>query len=83
MPWDIIKMSRIYEKHKHFATGIIWATLGLGVMYFVRKYRGHAFHKQKRVNTPGNGGLEKVVVVNSFRECEVVAQALQRLVVRC
>lgn len=74
--WDIIKMSGMYWKHRHFTTGIIGTTLGLGVVYFLRKYGGN---KIKKVTGCGlRAFCERVVVVNSVRECEVVAENLLR-----
>jgi hypothetical protein len=84
MLWDIIKMSIICQKPKHFSAGIMCATVSLGVMYFVRKYRGNALKKIKEVSACGDDTLpDKVVVVNSLRECQIVARTLQRLVVCC
>lgn len=79
MLWDVIKTSRIYQKHKYFTTGIICATLSLGVVCFVRKYGGNALRKIKKVTAC----TDKVVVVSSLAECEIVAGTLQRLVVDC
>jgi hypothetical protein len=74
--WDIIKMSGMYQKHKHFTTGIIGATLGLGLVYFSRKYGGN---KIKKITGYGVRAFpDRVVVVNSVRECEVVAENLLR-----
>lgn len=74
--WDIIKMSGKYWKHKHFTTGIIGTTLGLGVVYFSRKYGGN---KIKKIAGYGERALrDRVVVVNTVRECEVAAENLLR-----
>jgi hypothetical protein len=74
--WDIIKMSGMYLKHKHFTTGIIGATLGLGAVHFLRKYGGN---KIKKITGYGVRAFrDRVVVVDSFRECEVVAENLLR-----
>jgi hypothetical protein len=74
--WDIIKMSGMYPKNKHLTTGIIGATLGLGVVCFLRKYGGNRF---KKITGYGfRAPRDRVVVVNSFRECESVAEDFQR-----
>jgi hypothetical protein len=74
--WNIIKMSGMYQKHKHFTTGIIGAALGLGVVYFSRKYVGN---KIKEITGYGARAFpNKIVVANSFRECEIVAENLLR-----
>lgn len=74
--WDVMKMSGMFRKHKLFTTGIIGATLGLGVAYFLRKYGGN---KIKKITSYGVRAFrDRVVVVNSFRECEVVAENLLR-----
>jgi hypothetical protein len=74
--WNIIEMSGEYRKNKHFTTGIIGATLGLAVVYFLRKYGGN---KIKQIAGYGEKVLRnRVVVVNSFRECEVAAETLLR-----
>jgi hypothetical protein len=74
--WDMVNMNGMYRKYKHFTAGIIGATLGLGIVYFLRKYGGN---KIKQISSYGVRALRnRVVVVNSFRECEVVAETLLR-----
>jgi hypothetical protein len=79
--WDVNKMSTINQQHKRLAAGIVGATLGLGVAYFVRKwwgsklkqFRGYGLHVRR----------EGVSVVSSFKECEIAAETLQRLAFLC
>jgi hypothetical protein len=71
-------MSTIYQQHKRLTSGIVVATLGLGVVYFVRKFGGSKL-KQFSVHARREG----VAVVSSFKECKIAAENLQRLVVRC
>jgi hypothetical protein len=73
---DTIKMSEVYQKNRHFTAGIIGATVGLGVVFLLRKYGGN---KIKQFLGYGARELnDRVVVVNSFRECEVVGEKLIR-----
>jgi hypothetical protein len=79
--WDVSKMSTIYQQHKRLTSGIVVTTLGLGVVYFVRKFGGS---KLKQFSVHGvQARREGVAVVSSFKECEVAAENLQRLVVLC
>jgi hypothetical protein len=79
--WDVIKMSTIYQEHKHLAAGIFGATLGLAVVYFVRKCGGS---KLKQFGAYGvRVGREGVAVVSSFKECEIAVENLRRLVLLC
>ncbi|PNF14767.1 hypothetical protein B7P43_G08342 [Cryptotermes secundus] len=69
-------MSGMYWKQRHFTIGIIGTTLGLGVVYFLRKY---GEYKIKKITGYGLRTFgDRVVVVNSARECEVVAENLLR-----
>lgn len=55
------------------------ATLGLGVMYFVRKFGGN---KLKLFSVYGvRARREGVAVVSSFKKCEIAAENLRKLVV--
>jgi hypothetical protein len=75
-------MNLICHKYKHISTGIICATISLGVIYFVRKYRASALQKLIKSSACRNNSLSgKVAVVNSFTECQIVGRTLQRLVV--
>jgi hypothetical protein len=74
-------MSITYQQHKRLASGIVLATVGLGVVYFVRKFGGG---KLKQLSVYGvHARREEVAVVSSFKECEIAATNLQRLVVLC
>lgn len=69
-------MSTIYQEHKHLAAGIFGATLGLAVVYFVRKCGGS---KLKQFGAYGvRVGREGVAVVSSFKECEIAVENLRR-----
>ncbi|KAJ4425777.1 exonuclease 3'-5' domain-containing protein 2 [Periplaneta americana] len=66
-------------KHKSFATGIIWATVGLGVMYFVRKYSTTLIRNLKRIRTSSlSSRHEKIVIVNTSEECQLSTEELRR-----
>jgi len=54
--------------------------MGLGVVYFVRKFGGS---KLKQFSVYGVHARREGVVVSSFKECEIAAGNLQRLVVLC
>jgi len=74
-------MSTTYQQHKRLASGIVVATLGLGAVYFVRKFGGGTL---KQFSVFGvHARREEVTVVSSFKECEIAASNLQRLVVLC
>jgi hypothetical protein len=74
-------MITVYQQHKRLASGIVVATLGLGIVYFVRKFAGS---KLKHFSVYGvRARREGIAVVSSFKECEIVADNLQRLVVLC
>jgi hypothetical protein len=77
--WDVSKMSTVYQPHKRLASGIVVATLGLGLVYFVRKFGGSILKKFSVYGV--RAGREGVAVVSSFKECEIAAENLQRLVV--
>jgi hypothetical protein len=79
--WDVSKMSTVYQQHKRLALGIVVTTLGLGGVYFVRRFGGS---KLKQFSVYGvEARREGVVVVSSFKACEIAAENLQRLVVLC
>jgi hypothetical protein len=79
--WDVSKMSTIYQPPKRLASGIVVATLGLGVVFFVRRFWGS---KLKQLSVYGvRARREGVAVVSSFKKCEIAAENLQRLVVFC
>ena len=74
--WGFGKMSTVYQQHKRLASGIVVATLGWGVVYFVRKFGGS---KLKQFSVYGvHSRREGVAVVSSFKKCEIAAENLQR-----
>jgi len=73
-------MITIHQQHKRLASGIVVASMGLGVVYFVRKFGGS---KLKQFSVYGVHARREGVVVSSFKECEIAAGNLQRLVVLC
>lgn len=69
------------QKHKIIVSTALFATLGISVLYVIRKYNGNIIHRLRRVLDYRNPlRNQQIEVLSNYDDCKTIVEKLQKLV---